>query len=452
MIEEYFNKYDKEIKPHNFNYPGILIHYGHLNSKIENIQKSNSQNKIINTINISDNSQKQKIEIPKIENLKTKTPNKIYKKNIIKYNSSKVKKKTNNKILFKTISNTNINNKKKNNYYSNKLENDSRKTLDFIHETSNLQNLYDSLLVENREKEKELIKLKYQNQKNGNYLLNLEKVLSKLNEQPKGIFNSIYSTIKHNTISNFNLNLNEDNNDNNINKFIIFEGKIPVEINKDELILEIENLKQFKANLLSITKQNNLLNMKIYDKIKKIEKLMEDLKIKINERNLDIPIGKNYIYLQAKNNNIEELQITYNNLIKDILESVKIKQNEYNILLNIKKNNTDYLLKIINNLKLENENLDKIIQEKNNEINRIKDDTEFIIMNEQNLFEETLRSELLKSDRSEDKPITKSELLVKDMKRSVKNSILKIKRNFDMKEIENQEFVSNIQSQIKNNK
>ena len=180
--------------------------------------------------------------------------------------------------------------------------------------------------------------------------------------------------------------------------------------------------------------------------IKKIEKLMEDLKIKINERNLEIPIGKNYIYLQAKNNNIEELQITYNNLIKDILESVKIKQNEYNILLNIKKNNTDYLLKIINNLKLENENLDKIIQEKNNEINRIKDDTEFIIMNEQNLFEETLRSELLKSDRSEDKPITKSELLVKDMKRSVKNSILKIKRNFDMKEIENQEFVSNIQS------
>ena len=73
-------------------------------------------------------------------------------------------------------------------------------------------------------------------------------------------------------------------------------------------------------------------------------------------------------------------------------------------------------------------------------------------MNEQNLFEETLRSELLKSERSEDKPITKIELLVKDMKRSVKNSILKIKRNFDMKEIENQEFVSNIQSQIKNNK
>ena len=450
MIEEYFNKYEKEIMPRNFNYPAFLIHYGILNSQIENLQKSKSQNKISNTTNIIDNSEKQKVEIPKVENLKTKTPNKIYKKNKIIFNSSKSKKKTNNKILFKTISNTNINNKNKN--YSNKLETDSRKTLDFMHETSNLQNLYNKLLFENREKEKELIKLKLQNQKNGNYLLNLEKVLSKMKEQPKGIFmNTMYSTIKQNTISNFNLNFSNENNENNSNTLMIMEGKIPVEINKEELISKIEKLKEFKENLFSISKQNNLINMKIYEKIKKLEKLMKDLKTKINERNLNISIGNNYIYLEAKNNNIEELQITYNNLIKDILESVKIKQNEYSILLNIKKNNTDYLLKIINQLKIENENLNKIIQEKNNEINKIKDETDFFIMNEQNLFEETLRSELLKSDRSDDKTKTKSELLVKEMKRSVKNSVVKIKRNFDMKEIENQEFVSNIQSQIKNN-
>ena len=109
-------------------------------------------------------------------------------------------------------------------------------------------------------------------------------------------------------------------------------------------------------------------------------------------------------------------------------------------------------MKIINKLKLENENLDKIIQEKNNEIDKIKDETEFIIMNEQNLFEDTLRSELLKSNRSDNKPKNKTDLLVKEMKRCVKNSVIKIKRNFDMKEIENQEFVSNIQSQIKKNK
>ena len=322
-----------------------------------------------------------------------------------------------------------------------------------MHETSNLQNLYNKLLFENREKEKELIELKLVNQKNGNYLLNLEKVLFKMKEQPKGIFmNTIYSTIKPNTISNFNLNFNSENNEKNLNKIMIIEGKIPVEINKEELIFKIEKLKEFKENLLSIIKQNNLLNMKIYEKIKKLEKLMKDLKTKINERNLNISIGNNYIYLEAKNNNIEELQITFNNLIKDILESVKIKQNEYSILLNIKKNNTEYLLKIINKLKLENENLDKIIQEKNNEIEKIKDETEFIIMNEQNLFEDTLRSELLKSNRSDNKPKNKTDLLVKEMKRCVKNSVIKIKRNFDMKEIENQEFVSNIQSQIKKNK
>ena len=448
MIEEYFNKFDKEIRPRNFNYPAFLIHYGILNSQIENLQKSKSQNKISNTINIIDNSKKQTIEIPKLENLKTKTPNKIYKKKKIILNSSKSNNKTNNKILFSNI-NINTNNKT----YSNKLENDSRKTLDFMHETSNLQNLYNKLLFENREKEKELIELKLVNQKNGNYLLNLEKVLSKMKEQPKGIFmNTIYSTIKPNTISNFNLNFNNENNEKNLNKIMIIEGKIPVEINKEELIFKIEKLKEFKENLLSIIKQNNLLNMKIYEKIKKLEKLMKDLKTKINERNLNISIGKNYIYLEAKNNNIEELQITFNNLIKDILESVKIKQNEYSILLNIKKNNTEYLLKIINKLKLENENLDKIIQEKNNEIDKIKDETEFIIMNEQNLFEDTLRSELLKSNRSDNKPKNKTDLLVKEMKRCVKNSVIKIKRNFDMKEIENQEFVSNIQSQIKKNK
>ena len=448
MIEEYFNKFDKEIRPRNFNYPAFLIHYGFLNSQIENLQKSKSQNKISNTINIIDNSKKQTIEIPKLENLKTKTPNKIYKKKKIIFNSSKSNKKTNNKILFSNI-NINTNNKT----YSNKLENDSRKTLDFMHETSNLQNLYNKLLFENREKEKELIELKLVNQKNGNYLLNLEKVLFKMKEQPKGIFmNTIYSTIKPNTISNFNLNFNSENNEKNLNKIMIIEGKIPVEINKEELIFKIEKLKEFKENLLSIIKQNNLLNMKIYEKIKKLEKLMKDLKTKINERNLNISIGNNYIYLEAKNNNIEELQITFNNLIKDILESVKIKQNEYSILLNIKKNNTEYLLKIINKLKLENENLDKIIQEKNNEIDKIKDETEFIIMNEQNLFEDTLRSELLKSNRSDNKPKNKTDLLVKEMKRCVKNSVIKIKRNFDMKEIENQEFVSNIQSQIKKNK
>ncbi len=80
MIEEYFNKFDKEIRPRNFNYPAFLIHYGILNPQIENLQKSKSQNKISNTINIIDNSKKQTIEIPKLENLKTKTPNKIYKK------------------------------------------------------------------------------------------------------------------------------------------------------------------------------------------------------------------------------------------------------------------------------------------------------------------------------------------------------------------------------------
>ena len=42
----------------------------------------------------------------------------------------------------------------------------------------------------------------------------------------------------------------------------------------------------------------------------------------------------------------------------------------------------------------------------------------------------------------------KSNKITKEMRRSVKNSVQKIKRNFDMEEVDNQEFVSNIQSQI----
>ena len=53
-----------------------------------------------------------------------------------------------------------------------------------------------------------------------------------------------------------------------------------------------------------------------------------------------------------------------------------------------------------------------------------------------------------KSDRSDIIEKQKNNKLVREMKKSVKNSVQKIKRNFDMEEVDNQEFVSNIQSQI----
>ena len=42
----------------------------------------------------------------------------------------------------------------------------------------------------------------------------------------------------------------------------------------------------------------------------------------------------------------------------------------------------------------------------------------------------------------------KNNKITREMRRSVKNSVQKIKRNFDMDEVDNQELVSNIQSQI----
>jgi hypothetical protein len=175
---------------------------------------------------------------------------------------------------------------------------------------------------------------------------------------------------------------------------------------------------------------------------------MEDLKIKINERDENIPLGKNNTYIEAKNSNIEELKDNYNNLLNLIMESIKIKNSEYNILLDVKKGNTDKLMREIEKLRLENEEKDNIINEKNKEINQIKVETEFIKLRDQTNFNETVRNEQKKSDRSDIIEKQKNNKLVREMKKSVKNSVQKIKRNFDMEEVDNQEFVSNIQSQI----
>ena len=102
----------------------------------------------------------------------------------------------------------------------------------------------------------------------------------------------------------------------------------------------------------------------------------------------------------------------------------------------------------IEKLRLENEEKDNIINEKNKEINQIKVETEFIKLRDQTNFNETVRNEQKKSDRSDIIEKQKNNKLVREMKKSVKNSVQKIKRNFDMEEVDNQEFVSNIQSQI----
>ena len=102
----------------------------------------------------------------------------------------------------------------------------------------------------------------------------------------------------------------------------------------------------------------------------------------------------------------------------------------------------------IEKLRLENEEKDNIINEKNKEINQIKVETEFIKLRDQTNFNETVRNEQKKSDRSDIIEKHKNNKLVREMKKSVKNSVQKIKRNFDMEEVDNQEFVSNIQSQI----
>ncbi len=416
MLEQYFNQFDKDILPRKYNYPSFSARFENSNTTFEKPQNE-----------ISSNTTKSKI-INSIEKIQKTETDKL--KSISRRNNSPKNKKTN-----YTLSQTMAN-------FENKIENDSRIKLDISNEVYKLQSLYSKLLGENKEKQKELIKLKYQNEKNGTYLLNLEKILSKEKQQPKGILCKLQNASKKETMTN-------NPEDEKEKKIIIFENNIKVETTLNEILEEIERIKQFREDIISLSKQNNLNNMQIYESIKKIESLLEDLSIKINERNVDIPIGKNNDYIDAKNANIEELQNNYDILLNFLMESIKIKNKEFMILLNIKKGNTDKLMREIEKLRLENEEKDKIIQEKNKEINQIKVETEFIKLRDQTQFDDTIRIEQKKTNKLEDDmEKRKSNKITKEMRRSVKNSVQKIKRNFDMEEVDNQEFVSNIQSQI----
>jgi hypothetical protein len=416
MLEQYFNQFDKDILPRKYNYPSFSARFENSNTTFEKPQNE-----------ISSNTTKSKI-INSIEKIQKTETDKL--KSISRRNNSPKNKKTN-----YTLSQTMAN-------FENKIENDSRIKLDISNEVYKLQSLYSKLLGENKEKQKELIKLKYQNEKNGTYLLNLEKILSKEKQQPKGILCKLQNASKKETMTN-------NPEDEKEKKIIIFENNIKVETTLNEILEEIERIKQFREDIISLSKQNNLNNMQIYESIKKIESLLEDLSIKINERNVDIPIGKNNDYIDAKNANIEELQNNYDILLNFLMESIKIKNKEFMILLNIKKGNTDKLMREIEKLRLENEEKDKIIQEKNKEINQIKVETEFIKLRDQTQFDNTIRIEQKKTNKLEDDmEKRKSNKITKEMRRSVKNSVQKIKRNFDMEEVDNQEFVSNIQSQI----
>ena len=426
MIEQYFEKYDRAILPRAYNHPSFSKKLENSNFQTEiPKEKKHSSFQKSKEKNISDLSSK-----PKIINQKFKSAS---KNNI---SPIPIKKKP------LTISQSFSNNKI---HFRNIQENDCSKIIDFKLEAKKLRSIYSRLYTNNTLKDKELIKLKKQNEKNGNYLLSIEKMLLKINQKSKDLE---INKIRKET----------ENNNNNINliklkkkeqKNILMENNCLVKENNKEIIDEIQKLKEFKNNIITLSKQNNLINMQMFETIKKLENLMKDLKLKINERDLKIPIGYNKIYLEAKNSNIEELQNYYNRLLNYIKESIKIKQNEYNILLNVKNEKSDNLMKEIERLKLINEEKDRIIDIKNKEINKIKIEAESIKLKNENNFNKTVKTEQKKSDKKEEEKIKlKNDILTKEMKRSVKNSVKKIKRNFDMKKIENKEFVYIIQSQI----
>ena len=132
MLEDYFNQYDNAIKPQKYS----LIQFRNENNLSQLTSFTNPNKNNSNTMNIIND-------------------------------------------------NENNNNEYDNFDFKGLFNSENKKNLDSQHEISILQTQLLNLVISNQEKDKEILKLKYDNSKNVNYLLNLEKLLSKLETDPK---------------------------------------------------------------------------------------------------------------------------------------------------------------------------------------------------------------------------------------------------------------------------
>ena len=166
MIEQYFEKYDRAILPRAYNHPSFSKKLENSNFQTEiPKEKKHSSFQKSKEKNISDLSSK-----PKIINQKFKSAS--------KNNISPIPIKKMPLTISQSFSNNKI-------HFRNIQENDFSKIIDFKHEAKKLRTIYSRLYTNNTLKDKELIKLKKQNEKNGYYRLSIEKMLLKINQKSK---------------------------------------------------------------------------------------------------------------------------------------------------------------------------------------------------------------------------------------------------------------------------
>ena len=337
------------------------------------------------------------------------------------------------------ISNINDSNENENLYSEVNVEDvrslyltERKKNLEYRHEMTSLKNKVNQLQIIVNDKEHELAKLRLQTERDGTYLLQLEKLITQLKgaKAKKTIQSTPATTITNNTQ-------------------IVKPSIVKVQNQEDMLLKEeVVKLREFKTAIINISKEKDSLNLNIFTSLKRIEELMFNLQQVFKDRLEDVPLQYQNFY-DMKYSTLNEIKEHYDKVMDTIMETMKNKEDEYHFLLHVKEEESELLLKEIETLRKDKNDLQREIEEKNKIINTLKVENEFIALRDQVKLDEKKKEKIgekLRMKENNDKRTIDNK--VKEMKRSVNRSIGKIKRHFDMADPDNIELINNIHTQI----
>jgi hypothetical protein len=308
-----------------------------------------------------------------------------------------------------------------------------KKILDYKIQIKDLQNKIKFLQNDNKKKDIEIKNLKDEITNDNEYLKNLEKLLIKEREKQTEY---ILTQKRLNTGS-------ISRNQTQTNQYDI-EKEIEYDPQTKELLDELSKLKKFRDRIIENSFQNCEVNLEIFDTLKRVDQFIFNLQKSSN----DLNIKRNAVKFKLHYNNNDEIEEYYNNLINNIMSNIDSKQVEYNVLMNEKDDEVELLIKEIEKLKADRIEKDKIIEEKDKILSKVSTENEFVKLKAQY---KNGKSESEQRDENEmnEKMVQKNQLKTKAMKNSVNNTINKLKKNFNMGNDDNVNFVKDIQSKIK---
>ena len=321
---------------------------------------------------------------------------------------------------------TNITNNNNNNYRTLFL-NEQKKNMDTKHQITYLKNKIDYYTKLNKQKEELLFQLKNNSIKDKEYLANLEKFYLNIVKSSKHKFNNNNKLIKK-------INKNESTNlsylptKNNTNEEIFISNTDNLEQIKDEYykLLDLIN------KIFERSREDDIINYDIFLCLQKIEELL------IYLQNTDFSNEDN---LSSQINDMKE---NYKKIINSVKIGLTSKQKQFNIILENKEEEMKLLSKEIINVKNENIDLDYLLEQKEKEIKTLEVENKLLkLKNDSNYKDIKKEGQMRKNEKEIEKKYVDKKL--KKMKNSLNNSMNKIKKNFDMGEEENINFVNNIQ-------